>query len=102
MLLRWTLKVKLHQTSSQLIDTLTQVQRSENPIVLGWMMKINLRKTKIMVFHKSTRKNAEPRFLIDGQIINVVQEYNYLGTQISSSGNISVSLEHLKGKVLHA
>ena len=57
-------------------------------------MKINLKKTKIMVFQKRARKNAKLRFLIDGQIIDVVQEYTYLGTRISSSGNFSVSREH--------
>ena len=31
-------------------------------------MKINLKKTKIMVFQKRSRKNAELRFLIDDQI----------------------------------
>ena len=40
--------------------------------------------------------------LIDGQIIDVVQEYTNLGTRISSSGNFSVSREHLKEKVLQA
>ena len=39
------------------------------------MMKINLEKTKIMVFQKRARKNAELRFRTDGQIIDVVQEY---------------------------
>ena len=48
------------------------------------------------------RKNAEFRFLIDNQIIDVVQEYTYLGTQMCSSGNFSVSREHLKEKALHA
>ena len=60
-----------------------------------WMMKINLKKTKIMVFQKRARKNAELRFLIDGQIIDVVQEYTYLGTRISSSGNFCVTA-HVK------
>ena len=53
----------------------------------SWMMKINLKKTKIMVFQKPARKNAEFPFLVYGQIIDVVQEYTYLGPQISSSGN---------------
>ena len=58
-----------------------------------------LPKTKITVFQKRARKNSELRFLIDGQIIDVVWEYTYLGTRISSSG---VSREHLKEKALHA
>ena len=47
-------------------------------------------------------KNADFHFLIDSQIIDVVQEYTYLGTRMSSSGNFSVSREHLKEKALHA
>ena len=62
------------------------------------MMKVNLKKTKIMVFQKRARKNVELRFLTDGQIIDVVQEYTYQGTRISSSGSFSVSREHLKEK----
>ena len=46
----------------------------------SWMMKINPKKTKIMVFQKRARKNADFHFLIDSQIIDVVQEYSYLGT----------------------
>ena len=46
-----------------------------------------------MVFQKRARKNAELRFLIDGQIIE---------SRISSSGNFSVSRELLKEKALHA
>ena len=68
----------------------------------SWMMKINPKKTKIMVFQKRARKNADFHFLIDSQIIDVVQEYTYLGTRMSSSGNFSVSREHLKEKALHA
>ena len=68
----------------------------------SWMMKINPKKTKIMVFQKRARKNADFHFLIDSQIIDVVQEYTYLGTRMSSSGNFSVSSEHLKEKPLHA
>ena len=47
-------------------------------------------------------KNVNFNFLIDSQIIDVVQEYTYLGTRMSSSGNFSVSREHLKEKALHA
>ena len=49
------------------------------------------KKTEIMVFQKRARL-----------IIDVVQEYTYLGTRMFSSGNFSVSREHLKEKALHA
>ena len=54
------------------------------------MMKINLKKTNIMVFQNRARKCAELRFLIDGQIIDIVQECTYLGTLIPHKTNIMV------------
>ena len=57
------------------------------------MMKVNPKKTKVMVFRKRARKNVEFHFLIDSQIIDGVQEYTYLGTRMSLSGNFSVSRE---------
>ena len=47
-------------------------------------------------------KNADFSFIIDSEVIHVVQEYTYSGTRMSSSGNFSVSREHLKEKPLHA
>ena len=44
------------------------------------MMKINPKKTKIVVFQKHARKTADFHFLIDSQIIDVIQQYTYLGT----------------------
>ena len=41
------------------------------------MLKINHKKTKIMVFQKRVWKCAEFRFFIGNQIIDVVQEYTY-------------------------
>ena len=35
-------------------------------------------------------------------MIDIVQDYTYLGTRISSSGNFTLSLEHLRQKALHA
>ena len=66
------------------------------------MLKINPKKTKIVVFQKRARKCAEFCLFIGNLIIDVLQEYAYLGTRISSSGNSSVSREHLKEKALHA
>ena len=65
------------------------------------MLKINPKKTKIVVFQKRARKCAEFRLFIGKLIIDVLEEYTYLGTRMSSSGNFSVSREHLKEKALH-
>ena len=34
--------------------------------------------------------------------MTVIQSYTYLGTQISSTGNFTLSLEHLREKAVHA
>ena len=52
--------------------------------------------------NRARKKCSDFHFPIDRQIIDVVQEYTYLGTRMSSSGNFSVSREHLKEKALHA
>ena len=54
-----------------------------------------------MIFQKSTKK-SDYTFHIGDEVIDIVQDYTYLGTRISSSGNFTLSLEHLRQKALHA
>ena len=67
-----------------------------------WILSINLKNTKMMVFQKRAKKCSEEIFYVGNQIIDVVQDYTYLGTKISFSGNFKNSLDHLKEKALHA
>ena len=67
-----------------------------------WMLSVNPKKTKIMVFQKRAKKCSGQTFYIGNQAIDAVQDYTYLGTKISSSGNFKISLDHLKEKALHA
>ena len=53
-----------------------------------------------MVFQKGTKKSDDV-FHIGNEIVVVIQDYTYLGTRISSSGNFTLSLEHLRQKALH-
>ena len=56
-----------------------------------------------MIFQKGakkTRSNLE--FHMGKETINIVHEYTYLGTHISSTGNFNISLKHLKEKAPHA
>ena len=50
----------------------------------SWMLRINPKKTKIMIFQRCTRK-CEHNFRIGNEVIDVVQNYTYLGTRITSS-----------------
>ena len=68
----------------------------------SWMLDINSKKTKVMIFQKRAKKNSNLEFHIGIETIDIVHEYTYLETRISSTGNFNISLEHLKGKALHA
>ena len=67
----------------------------------SWMMKISLKITKIIgSFRNVLRKMLNFAFL---QMVKLLVLYKntltaYLGTRTSSSGNFSVSSEHLKKK----
>ena len=56
----------------------------------------------ISVSHSYTWPKCEHNFRIGNEVIDVVQNYTYLGTRITSSGNFTLSLEHLRQKALHA
>ena len=55
-----------------------------------------------MIFQNRAKKNSNLEFHIGKETIDIVHEYTYLGTRISSIGNFNISLKHLKEKALHA
>ena len=52
-------------------------------------------------FPKMQRK-CDSSFYICNEKIDIVQNYTYLGSCISSTGNFTLSLDHLRQKALHA
>ena len=54
-----------------------------------------------MIFQRRAKK-IDYNFYIGNEKIDIVQSYTYLGTQISSTGNFTLSLEHLREKAVHA
>ena len=67
----------------------------------SWMLKINTKKTKIVIFQKCKGK-WDSNFFIYIEKIDIVQNYTHLGGSISSSGDFMFSLDHLQQTVLHA
>ena len=55
----------------------------------------------IMIFQRRA-KRYDCDFYVGNEKIDIVQNYTYLGTQISSTGNFTLSLEHLREKAVHA
>ena len=55
-------------------------------------MKINIKKTEVLYQPNSTR-TREDDIMVDGNKLNSVQEFNYLGSTISSNGCIDDELQ---------
>jgi len=55
-----------------------------------------------MIFQKRAKGCSVSSFHIDNEIIEIVQNYTYLGTLISSTDNFLITHDNLKEKALHA
>ena len=56
-----------------------------------WKMKINIKKTKIIVFNKSGKIFKGQKFKIGKQSIQITDSYVYLGITFTSSGSFSLA-----------
>ena len=66
-----------------------------------WKLKVNLKKTKLMVFNKSGRKlNINCKF--GQQKVDVAKSYSYLGCVLTPSGAFSANQDQLYNKGLRA
>jgi len=66
------------------------------------MIKVNPKKTKIMIFQKRPRKSVDINFNIGTEPIEAAQEYTYLGTRLTPTGSFTLAVEHLKEKAQDA
>ena len=67
-----------------------------------WGLKVNIDKTKIVVFRKRGKLLPMERWTYDGHTIDTVNDFNYLGVLFNYTGNFSLNQEHLIGKALKA
>ena len=66
-----------------------------------WCMKINLKKTKVMIFNKAGR-HIKHNFYFNDMLIDCVQHCKYLGITFSASGSFSFAQKELYNKALKA
>ncbi len=66
-----------------------------------WRLRINVNKTKVMVFNKLGRKTTES-FSLDGNPLEVVTKYKYLGIYFSSNGSFTYAKDNLKSRAMKA
>ncbi len=69
--------------------------------IIKWDLKINFKKTKIIVFQNGGRRVEIP-FFIGFQKIDHTKSYKYLGTILSDTGSFKLNVNNLKKKGLRA
>ena len=67
-----------------------------------WKMKVNVGKTKIMVFGKCNRKQRKHVFTYQNQIIDIVEHFNYLGVYFSQNGSFNYNIKQQYNKATRA
>ena len=50
----------------------------------------------MMIFQKRQRKSFGMNLNIGNEQTEIVQQYTYLGTRLTTTGNFTLALEHLK------
>ena len=63
-----------------------------------WCLKVNMGKSKIIVFNKGGKTYKDHIFSYDGCVLEIVRSYPYLGIIISVSGSFNEAMESLKEK----
>lgn len=68
-----------------------------------WQMTVNEKKTKVMIFSKKSFSiKNQPTFKLNANILDIVNEFTYLGVKLSSTGNFTNHLNLSREKSLHA
>lgn len=67
-----------------------------------WKLTINVSKTKVMVFRRGGRLPRDMAFYFNGQPIEIVKEFKYLGIVFTSGGSFSEAQNTLSGQAQKA
>ena len=67
-----------------------------------WKLKVNLNKTKVIIFSKGKKDFSKFSFSINGCTIEIVEKYKYLGIILYFNGNLKHAADHLYNQSLKA
>ena len=89
----------ISKTPSGLQNSINKMQQFYNSMGL----EVNIKKTKVMIFNKSGRKlkNIHP-FTLGGKLLEITDEYQYLGLKLRPSGSFSLAVQELADKASRA
>ena len=86
-------------------DTAAELQRSLDILCEychQWKLKVNINKTKVLIFKKGGRLPRELQFLYDGEVIEIVNNFTYLGINFTSGGSFIQATKTLAGQAQKA
>ena len=67
-----------------------------------WKLKVNLKKTKIIIFNSSIKSNCKYKFYFDNNIVEIVNRYCYLGIIFTNNCSFKQCSENLQAKASKA
>lgn len=67
-----------------------------------WNLKVNISKTKVIIFNKAGKTVKGNVFKFDGNLVEIVNEYKYLGIIFKPSGTFTDGINYLCKKALKA
>ncbi len=85
---------------SESIEGLQSSLNTLNHYTSRWKLRINLKKTKVMIFEN--KRSLAPIFLLGRNIVEVVEKYKYLGIIFYYTGNFKLAQNELYLKGLKA
>ena len=88
-------------------DDLVLLSKSKNGLQIAinsvqtycnnWKLEVNVSKSKVMIFNKSGKTITKHKFVINGQQLENISSYTYLGLKLNTTGKLSraqVDLSH--------
>jgi len=88
-----------------LAETPEDLQASLNSLheyCCKWDLQVNTDKTKVMVFRKRGQLHSNEKWYYNGQLLETVNDFNYLGVVLNYTGSFNLNQSMLIGKGLKA
>ena len=76
-------------------DALQNMLYTLNDYCTEWNLTVNVQKTKIMVFRNGGNLRENETWLYQGEEIEIVQQFNYLGMNFNYNGKFNITQKHV-------
>ena len=67
-----------------------------------WLLRVNTKKTKIMIMNKQGKLLDDMKFTLNGDTLETVKYYKYLGLMLNNSGSFTSTIDNLSNRAMKA